>query len=178
MNHKARQVGQALGNAVLLAGQATDGPAHPALGGGVDRIRQVRSGVQAVENIVGKVSAVAAVQEGSDRLKGLVSGVRDRGHRNRPGGFGLIIHRAPKAPGFVLGGRDVGGDHDRLRVCVGDDSIDALFPIKAKALIEKVGLRGSAATSPDVQRTGRYVDVHITPVMLRPYLCDPRLVSH
>ncbi len=38
VNHKARQVGQPLGNPVLLAGQATDGPAHPALGGGVDRI--------------------------------------------------------------------------------------------------------------------------------------------
>ena len=75
VNHKARQVGQPFGNPVLLAGQASDGPAHPALGGSVDRIVQVQSGVQAVEHIVGKVTTVAAVQEGSDRLEGLVGRV-------------------------------------------------------------------------------------------------------
>ena len=90
VNHKARQVGQTFGNPVLLAGQATDGPAHPALGGGVDRIAQVQSGVQAVEYIVGKVTAMAAVQEGADRVERLVGGVRNRRHRDGPGGFGVL----------------------------------------------------------------------------------------
>ena len=59
MNHKTRQVRQSLGDAVLLAGQASDGPAHPALGGVVDRLMQVRSGVQAVQHSVVKVSTVS-----------------------------------------------------------------------------------------------------------------------
>jgi len=90
VNHKARQVRQALGNPVLLAGQAADGPTHPALGGGVDRLLQVRSGVQAIEHIVGKVATVAAVQEGADRFEGLEGGVRNRRHRDGPGGFGVL----------------------------------------------------------------------------------------
>ena len=41
-----------------------------------------------------------------------------------------------------------------LRVCVGDDSIDALFPIKAKALIEVVVQRGSSTTNPNARCNG------------------------
>ena len=75
VNHKTRQVRQSLGDAVLLAGQASDGPAHPALGGVVDRLMQVRSGVQAVEHIVGKVATVATVEKGAYGFDGLVGGV-------------------------------------------------------------------------------------------------------
>ncbi len=92
VNHKARQVWQSLGDAVLLAGHAPDGPAHPALGGSVDRILLVQSGVQAVEHIVGKVATMAAVEEGADRCEGLVGGIRDRGYRDRPSGFSPFIH--------------------------------------------------------------------------------------
>jgi len=61
VNHKARQLGQTLGNAVLLAGQSSDAPAHPALGGLLDGVLEVGTGVQPAVHIVGKVSAVAAV---------------------------------------------------------------------------------------------------------------------
>ncbi len=40
MNHEARQVRQAARNAVLLAGLSANRPAHPLLGGGVDRFHQ------------------------------------------------------------------------------------------------------------------------------------------
>lgn len=60
----------------------------------------------------------------------------------------------------------------------GDDPIDALFDREAKASPEEDAQRGGRATTPNGRRSGRYVDVNITVVMLRPYLCDPRLVSH
>ena len=59
-----------------------------------------------VEDVIRKVAAVAAVEEQPDRFEGLVGGIRDRGHRDRPGGFGLFVHRAKEAPGVVLGGGD------------------------------------------------------------------------
>jgi len=92
VNHKARQVRQSLRDPVLLAGEASDGPAHPALGGGVDRLLQVRSGVQAVEHIVGKVAAMAAVQEGADQGGIRACRVVDCGERDRPGRCGVFAH--------------------------------------------------------------------------------------
>jgi hypothetical protein len=65
-----------------------------------------------VEDVIGKVASVAAVEEEPDRFEGLAGGVRDRGHRDWPGGLGIVVHRAKKAPGFVLGGGDLlGGGH-------------------------------------------------------------------
>ena len=66
VNHKPGEIRQTFGDAVLLAGLAPDGPAHPALGGGVDRVLQVGACVQFVQNVVGKVAAVTAVEEGAD----------------------------------------------------------------------------------------------------------------
>jgi DNA modification methylase len=109
VDHKARQVRQAARDAVLLAGLAANRPAHPALGGGVDRVRQGLALVKPVLDVVGKVASVAAVEEDPHRFEGLAGGVRDGGHRQGPRGAGVLVHRAPKAPGFVLGGGDLVG---------------------------------------------------------------------
>ena len=61
VDHKAGEVRQALGDAVLLAGAAANRPAHPTLRGGVDGLGQGGAGVDAVLHIVGKVATVAAV---------------------------------------------------------------------------------------------------------------------
>jgi len=128
-------------DAVVLAGLAPDGPAHPLLGGGVDRVRQGLAAVQRVLNVVREVAAVAAVEEGPDRFKGLAGGVRDGGHRQGPGGFGLLVHRAPKAPGIVLGGGDrAGAVHLGL---LGVDRCDA----RSNALFDGEAKRGSASSS-------------------------------
>ena len=100
VDHEAGEVRQALGDAVLLAGAAANRPAHPALSGLLNRIAQGGAGKETVLHIVGKVTAVAAVEEGADRLERLAGGIRDRGHRDRPGGLGVVVHRAPKAPGL------------------------------------------------------------------------------
>src|SRR5690606_38531634 len=75
------------------------------------RVGQGLAPVQPVLHIVRKVATVAAVEEDPDRFEGLAGGVRDCGHRQGPRGAGLLVHRAPKAPGIVLGGGDllVGG---------------------------------------------------------------------
>ena len=66
MNHEARQVRQAARDAVLLAGQASNRLAHPLLGGGVDGVCQGVARVLLVEDVVGEVASVAAVEEDPD----------------------------------------------------------------------------------------------------------------
>ena len=75
------------------------------------------------------VAAVAAVEEQPDRFEGLAGGIRNRGDRDRPGRLGVVVHRAPKAPGFVLGGWDLlgGGHRFLLRVDRCDTRSNALF---------------------------------------------------
>jgi hypothetical protein len=67
--------------------------------------------MQSVEHVVSKVPSVAAVEEEPDRFERLAGGVRDGGHRDRPGGFGLFVERAGEAPRFVLRGGNVLGVH-------------------------------------------------------------------
>ena len=64
----------------------------------LNRIVQGGAGKEAVLHIVGKVTTMAAVEEGADRLKRLAGGIRDRGHGQRPSGIGLFVHRAVKSP--------------------------------------------------------------------------------
>ena len=101
--------GQAARDAVLLAGLAANRPAHPLLGGGVDRVRQglvpeqpcfahrPQSGVRG--GCRGKVRTAG---------RGLAGGVRDGGHRQGPWRRWRVRSSCPKAPGFVLGGGDRG----------------------------------------------------------------------
>lgn len=115
VDHEAREVGQPPRDAVLLARLAPDLPAHPLLGGSVDRVRQGETGVHLVQDVIRKVAAVAAVEEGPDRVQGLTRGICNRGHGRGPRGGGVFGHCSPKAPGFVLSGRDVrGGRHGHL----------------------------------------------------------------
>ena len=100
VNHETRQVRQSLGDAVVLAGLAANRPAHPPRHCGVDGLLDRVAPKHLVEDVIRKVASVAAVEEQSDRLEGLVGGVRDRGHRDRPGCFGVVVHRAKKPPGF------------------------------------------------------------------------------
>ena len=58
--------GEPARDAVLLAGLAANRPAHPLLGGGVDRVRQGLAPVQPVLHIVRKVASVAAVEKDPD----------------------------------------------------------------------------------------------------------------
>lgn len=122
----------------MLAGLTADRPFHPAPGGGLDRVRQVLALVQPVQDVVGKVAAVAAVEEDPHRLKRLAGGVGDRGHRDRPGGLGVLAHRAPEAPRLVLGdgyrcdGLWGGAHLGLLSRDRGDTRMNALFEAKAK----------------------------------------------
>ena len=59
VDHKPRQVGQALRDAVVLAGLAPDGPAHPPLSGRVDGVCQGAAGMECVEDVVGTLTAAA-----------------------------------------------------------------------------------------------------------------------
>ena len=102
-------VGQPARDAVFLAGLAPDRPAHPPLRGGVDGLGQGAPGVQFVAHVVGKVAAMAAVEEVPDRLQVLAGGLGDPGHGQWPGVSGVLLQGAPKAPGLVPGGGDRGG---------------------------------------------------------------------
>ena len=100
VDHEASQVRQPLGDAVVLAGLAANRPAHPPRYCGVDGLLDRVAPEHLVEDVVGKVASVAAVEEQPDRFEGLVGGIRNCGHRDRPGGCGGVVHRAKKAPGF------------------------------------------------------------------------------
>jgi hypothetical protein len=44
------------------------------------------------------VATMPAVEEAPDRFERLAGGVGDGGHRDRPGGFGLLVQAAGEAP--------------------------------------------------------------------------------
>jgi hypothetical protein len=89
----------------LLAGLAANRPAHPALGGGVDRILQGLALVQTVLDVVGKVASVAAVEEDPHRFEGLVvaseMAVMAKGHAALACSF--IVPQKPQASFWVVG---------------------------------------------------------------------------
>jgi DNA modification methylase len=127
VNHKARQVRQAARDAVLLAGLAANRPAHPLLGGGVDRVCQGLAPVQPVLDVVGKVASVAAVEEDPHRFEGLAGGVRmaliARATRRW-----RVRSSCPKSPRLRSGWRGSGGGHlGLLRVDRCDTRSNALF---------------------------------------------------
>jgi hypothetical protein len=97
-------------------------PIH-CLGGGGDGGIQIRAVVHLVEDAVRKMASVAAVHKDSDRFQRLAGGLGHRVHRDRPGGVGVFVHGAKKAPGVVLGGGGVvGGGHRFLLRGVGCDT--------------------------------------------------------
>ena len=98
VNHKADQVRHATWDAIVFTGLAADGPTHPLLGGLLNCGLERGTGIQAVVHVVGKVTAVAAVKEGLCRFKGLPGCVRNLGHRDWPGHFGLVPQAAKKSP--------------------------------------------------------------------------------
>ena len=115
VNHKAREVRQARGDAFQAFVALADPPTHPARGGGVNRLLEVQSPSQAVVYVVGKVASVAAVQEGANAVEGLAGGLGNRAGGQGLGVLGVLLHRAPKTPGFVLRGGDVLLGHGVLR---------------------------------------------------------------
>ena len=100
VNHETGEIRQAARNTVLLAGLPANRPAHPARRGFFDSCLQRRPVEFSVEDIIRKMSSVATVKEKPDRFEWLVGSVGDRGHRDRPGRFGLFVHRTKEAPGF------------------------------------------------------------------------------
>jgi len=64
----------------------------------VDRVSQGHTGEPLVQHVVGKVATMPAVEEAPDRFERLAGGVGDGGHRDRPGGFGLLVQAAGEAP--------------------------------------------------------------------------------
>ena len=92
----------------LAAHAAADTPAHPALDGGVDRVAEREPPDQLVDDVVGEVPAVAAVQEVADALGRARGGVGDRLGSDCPSGGGIrgmlaAGDRALEAPRFVVG---------------------------------------------------------------------------
>ena len=69
VDHEAREVRQAPGDAGLAAGLAADGPAHPLVDGGVQGGIQGLAGVELILDRVGDVGPMAAVEEGARRLQ-------------------------------------------------------------------------------------------------------------
>lgn len=108
VTEQARAVVQAARDAVLLTGLAANRPAHPTLGGGVDRVLHALAVEEAVVDFVREVSSEPAVEEGADGVEVFARGVGDGGHGQRPRDAGVAAHRAPEAPAFVAGGGDVG----------------------------------------------------------------------
>ncbi len=94
----------------LMGGGAGDGPAHPAGGGGVDRVGDRLAGGQFVGDVVGEVAAVAAVEEDGDRLGGELRRVADGVDGDRPGDLGVAVvaDGAEETPLVVVGLRDLG----------------------------------------------------------------------
>jgi hypothetical protein len=85
VDHEARQVGQAGGDARLAAGALRDAPAHPFRGGLCDGIRKARAVMHLAIHPVGEVASVAAVQEGADRGGIRAGRVVNCGEGDRPG---------------------------------------------------------------------------------------------
>ncbi len=131
VNHEPSQVRQTARDAVVLAGLASDLPAHPLLCGGVDRIRQGQTTKQSVLHLVGEVATMAAVEEDPHRVQRLAGGVRDGVHRQGPRGVGVFVHRSPIAPGFVLGDGDRGAGH------LGLLRVDVATSVVTRCSIEK-----------------------------------------
>ena len=106
VDHEARQVGQAGGDARLAAGALRDAPAHPFRGGLRDGVCEARAVVHLAIHPIREVAPVAAVEEGADRGGIRAGRVMDRGESDRPGGRGLFAHGAPETPVLVFGGKD------------------------------------------------------------------------
>lgn len=67
VDHEARQVGQAGGDARLAAGALRNAPAHPFRGGRRDGVREARAVMHLAIHAIREVAPVAAVEEGADR---------------------------------------------------------------------------------------------------------------
>ena len=106
VDHEARQVGQAGGDARLAAGALRDAPAHPFRGSFRDGVREARAVMHLAIHPIREVASVAAVEEGADRGGIRAGRVVDRGEGDRPGGRCVFAHGAPETPVLVFGGKD------------------------------------------------------------------------
>ena len=104
VNHEPCQVRQSLGDAIDLAGLASDRPAHPPRHGGLHGLLDRVAPQHLIEDVIRKVASVAAVQEGSDLFRFAPCGGGNRCGCDGPGGCSVLVHGSPKAPVFVLGG--------------------------------------------------------------------------
>ena len=107
VDHEARQVGQAGGDARLAAGALRDAPAHPFRGGFRDGVREARAVMHLAIHPIREVAPVAAVQKGADRGGIRAGRVVNRGESDRPGLLRVFAHGAPETPVLVFGGKDV-----------------------------------------------------------------------
>ena len=106
VDHEARQVGQAGGDARLAAGALRNAPAHPFRGAFRNRVREARAVMHLAIHPIREVAPVAAVEEGADRGGIRAGRVMDRGKSNRPGLLRVFAHGAPETPVLVFGGKD------------------------------------------------------------------------
>ena len=106
VDHEARQVGQAGGDARLAAGALRDAPAHPFRGGLRDGVREARAVMHLAIHPIREVAPVAAVEECADRGGIRAGRVVDRGESDRPGICCVFAHGAPETPVLVFGGKD------------------------------------------------------------------------
>ena len=106
VDHEARQVGQAGGDARLAAGALRDAPAHPFRGGFRDGVREARAVMHLAIHPIREVAPVAAVEECADRGGIRAGRVVDRGEGDRPGFCGVFAHGAPETPVLVFGRKD------------------------------------------------------------------------
>ena len=102
--HKAGEVGQTFGDAELVLDAAIDPPSHPACDRAVDGGRELEPADEGVRNFIGKVPAVAGVEEVTGRLIRTGGGIADGLHRERPGWMrlGVMPDPAEEAPILIL----------------------------------------------------------------------------
>ena len=106
VDHEARQVGQAGGDARLAAGARRDAPAHPFRGGLRDGVRQARAVMHLAIHAIREMAPVAAVEEGAHRGGIRACRVVDRGEGDRPSLLRMFAHGVPETPILVFGGKD------------------------------------------------------------------------
>ena len=105
VDHEARQVGQAGGDARLAAGALRDAPAHPFRGGFRDGVREARAVMHLAIHPIREVAPVAAVEEGADCVGFCLCCFQNARESDRPGLLRVFAHGAPETPVLVFGGK-------------------------------------------------------------------------